>query len=57
MKEPNYHLYLTVGEQHLLLRVLINFKNKLQYEGRYTDAVDEVIYKVAKAKIKKIRIT
>ena len=31
-------------------------RNRLISEGRYTDAVDEVIIKVANAKIKKFKI-
>lgn len=54
MKSPKYHLYLTEKEHHLLIQVLVDLKNKLLNEGRYTDAVDEVIIKALKNTKKKI---
>ena len=35
---------------------LINLKNKLIAEGRYTDAVDELLCKVISTKKKKIKV-
>ena len=55
MKLPKYYLYLTDEEQHLLVQALVDLKNKLLHEGRYTDVVDEVIIKVLKNKKKKFR--
>lgn len=55
MKSPKYHLYLTEKEHHLLIQALIDLKNKLLHEGRYTDVVDEVIINVLKNKKKKFR--
>ncbi len=55
MKSPKYHLHLTEKEHHLLIQALIDLKNKLLNDGRYTDAVDEVIIKVLKNTKKKIR--
>lgn len=48
MKSPKYHLHLTEKEHPLLIQALIDLKNKLLNDGRYTDAVDEVIIKVLK---------
>lgn len=56
MKTPKYHLLLTDEEYRLVLQALISLKNKLIREGRYTDAVDELIIKLSKAKKKKVRI-
>lgn len=56
MKEQKYHLYLSSGERHFVLQNLIWFQEKLRREGRYTDAVDDLILKFSKTKRKKIRI-
>lgn len=56
MKTPKYYLYLTDDEYRLVLQSLVSLKNNLIREGRYTDAVDELIIKLSKAKKKKIRI-
>ena len=51
-----YHVSLTGEERRLLLEALIFKKNKLLSEGRYTDAIDEIILNVMKAKIKKYKV-
>lgn len=56
MREPKYYIYLNDDEYSLLLNALISMKNELLREGRYTDAVDDIIVKVSKAKLKKVRI-
>ncbi len=56
MRTPKYHLYLTDKEYSLVMQALVSLKNKLIREGRYTDAVDELIIKLSKAKWKKVRI-
>ena len=56
MKEQKFHLYLLENEHRFLIQNLIWFQNKLQQEGRYTDAVDDLIIKISKAKPKKIRV-
>ena len=55
MRELKYHLYISQNERSEIIRNLIRFKNKLQSEGRYTDAVDLII-KFSSAKMKNIRI-
>ena len=57
MREQKYHLYLSENERRFLIQNLIWFQNKLRQEGRYTDAVDDLIIKLSKAKPKKIRVT
>ena len=36
MKSPKYHLYLSIEEYRLLFHSLVNLKNRLHYEGKYT---------------------
>ena len=57
MKEQKFHLYLMENERRFLIQNLIWFQNKLRQEGRYTDAVDDLIIKISKAKPKKIKVT
>lgn len=57
MKSPKYHLYLSIEEYRLLFHSLVHLKNRLHYEGKYTDSVDELLIKISKAKRKKIYIS
>lgn len=52
-----YYLALTTEEWRLMIESLNNLRNRLISEGRYTDAVNEVLIKVANAKIKRFKIT
>ena len=56
MRNPKYHLYLTPDERRTVINSLIRLKNDLISQGRYTDAVDELIVKLTKAKVKRIKI-
>lgn len=56
MREQKYHLYLSEAEHRFLIQNLIWFQNKLRQEGRYTDAVEDLIIKFSNAKTKKIRV-
>ena len=56
MRGTKYHIYLNSEERRLLINSLINLKNRLIAESKYTDLVDEVLVKVANAKIKKIKV-
>ena len=56
MRGRKYYLYLLDVERSRIIQSLINLKNKLLSEGRYTDAIDEIIYKVSFAKQKKVKI-
>ena len=47
-KEEKYRLALTDKEYRLLLDCLMIRRNKLLAEGRYTDAIDEVILLICK---------
>ena len=46
MREKFNHLYLDSHERKLLIHSLVELKNQLIQQGRYTDCVDELIFKV-----------
>lgn len=56
MREKKNHLYVDSQERTLLLHSLVELKNQLIQQGRYTDWVDELILKVINAPIKRIKI-
>ena len=56
MRSQKYHLYLTRDERRTIVNSLIILKNDLVTRGKYSDAVDELIIKLTKAKINKIKI-
>ena len=56
MRNPKYHLYLTHDERRTVINSLICLKNDLISQDRYTDVVDELIVKLTKAKVKRIKI-
>ena len=51
-----YRIYLTYEERQMLLNNLNDFRNKLIAEGKYTDLLDEVIIKLANAKLKRVKV-
>ena len=51
-----YHVYLTNEQRLIMLDSLIEEKNELIGTGHYTDAIDEIIIKIMKAKIKRVRV-
>ena len=50
MKMPKRRLTLTSAEYQLMLRGLLQFRNKLIRQGRYPDAIDELLIKLQKAR-------
>lgn len=56
MREKTYHIYLDSHERTTMLHSLVELKNDLLRQGRYTDCVDELIFKVANAPVKKVKI-
>lgn len=56
MKEKTNHLYVDSYERKIILHSLVELKNALIQQGRYTDCVDELIYKVANAPVKRMKI-
>lgn len=51
-----YHLALDDYEHSLLIHALNDKRNELIQNGKYTDAVDEVLVKVIEASKKKFKI-
>ncbi len=56
MREKKTHIYMDSQERTLLLHSLVELKNQLIQQGRYTDCVDELIFKVVNAPIKRMKI-
>lgn len=50
MKAPKRVLTLTTAEHRLMICGLLQFRNKLIDQGRYTDAVDELLIKLENRK-------
>ncbi len=48
MRKQKYHLSLTDTERHLAVQCLLDLRNALIAQVKYTDAVDEVIIKFTK---------
>lgn len=56
MRNPKYHIYLTPDERRTVINSLIELRNSLISQGRYTDIIDELLIKLTKAKVKKMKI-
>ncbi len=56
MREKKTHIYVDSQERTLLLHSLVELKNQLIQQGKYGDCIDEIIFKVANAPIKKVKI-
>ena len=56
MRNPKYHLYLTHDERRMIVGSLIELRNRLISEGRYTDVIDELLVKFTRAKVKRINV-
>ena len=56
MKTPKYHIYLTNEERSEVLKSLIDLKNALIEQGKYTDVIDEIIIKLSCAQKKNIKV-
>ena len=56
MRNPKYHFYLTQDERRTVINSLIDLRNDLISQGRYTDIIDELLIKFTKAKVKKIKV-
>lgn len=55
MKGPKYHIYLTNEERSEVLKSLIDLKNEMIVQGKYTDVLDEIIVKLYKAQKKEYK--
>ena len=56
MRDKTYHIYLDSPERKLLIHSLVELKNQPIQQGRYTDCVDELVFKVINAPTKRIKI-
>lgn len=56
MRNPKYHLYLTLNERRTVINSLIDLRNDLISQGKYTDIIDELLVKLTKAKVKRIKV-
>ena len=56
MREKLNHLYMDSQDRTILLHSLVELKNQLIQQGRYTDCVDELIFKVINAPVKKLKV-
>ena len=56
MKDDKFHIYLDDNEYRQVIQSLITLKNNLIAQGRYTDAVDDVLIKFTKAKKKRLTV-
>lgn len=56
MREKKTHIYVDSQERTLLLHSLVELKNQLIQQGGYGDCIDEIIFKVANAPVKKVKI-
>ncbi|MEE0872761.1 MAG: hypothetical protein UIH27_04715 [Ruminococcus sp.] len=56
MKNPKYHIYLTPDERRTVINSLIDFRNDFISRDKYTDIIDELLIKLTKAKVKKIKV-
>ena len=54
MRKEKHYLYLNETEHRILMKSLVQMKNRLTREGRFTDCVDELILKVLSAPVKRI---
>jgi hypothetical protein len=56
MKENKYYIALDDFERRVVVNCMNEMRNKLIAEGKYTDALDEVILKVIHSKQKKLKV-
>lgn len=55
MRNSKYYIAIDEYERRIIINSLNNLRNKLIADGRYTDAVDDVLVKVVNAPIKKFK--
>lgn len=56
MRNPKYHVYLTPNERRTVINSLINLRNDLISQGKYTEVIDKLLIKLTKVKAKKIKV-
>lgn len=56
MREKKYYIALDGYERGIIVNALNEMRNNLLQQGRYTDAVDEVLMRIIDAKTKKFKV-
>ncbi|MEE0898980.1 MAG: hypothetical protein U0L88_15325 [Acutalibacteraceae bacterium] len=56
MKEKKYYIAFDDFERRVVVNCMNEMRNKLIADGKYTDALDEVLLKVIHSKRKKIKV-
>ena len=56
MRNQKYYIAIDESERRIILNALNALRNNLLAEGRYADAVDDVLIKVVNAPVKKFKI-
>ncbi|MCI8365328.1 MAG: hypothetical protein HFG34_10340 [Eubacterium sp.] len=56
MRNQKYYIAIYDYERRIIIDSLNHLRNKLIANGRYTDAVDEILLKVTNTKKKKFKI-
>ncbi len=56
MFNKKIQMYMSDSEQFILLAALVDMKNSLHEQGRYTDCVDEILLKIIQPKKRKVKI-
>lgn len=56
MRDKKYYIVLDDFERRVIVNCLNEMRNKIIAEGKYTDAVDEVLLKIIGAKQKKFKV-
>ena len=56
MRTPKYHLYMNNAAYKEIMEALIMKKNELIATGHYTDAINEILINLSRAKQKKVKV-
>ena len=56
MKEKKYYITFDDFERRVVVKCMNEMRNKLIADGKYTDALDEVLLKVIHSKQKKLKV-
>ena len=56
MRDKKYYIALDDFERRVVVNCMNEMRNKLIADGKYTDALDEVLIKVIRSKQKKLKV-
>ena len=56
MKEKKYYIALADFERRVVVNCMNEMRNKLIADGKYTDALDDVLLKIIRSKQKKLKV-